>query len=66
MREYLPAENTIVLDPSNDENVWRLTFLDEQSGERVRLLLPLEQLEEMDAEFTGHIPGPLDSRSDDD
>lgn len=54
--EYLPAENTIILGPTDDEGIWQLTFTDEQSGEDVRIVLPLEQLREMDAEFTGQIP----------
>lgn len=51
--EYLPVPETIVLGPTDDEDIWELTFTDEQSGEPVRILLPEEQRDEMDAEFTG-------------
>jgi len=54
--EYLPAKDTIILGPTNEEGIWHLKFTDEQSGETVRIVLPLEQLREMDDEFTGHIP----------
>lgn len=51
--EYLPAEKSIILGPTDEDEIWQLTFTDEQSGEEVRIVLPLEQLEEMDNEFTG-------------
>lgn len=54
--EYLPAQDSIILGPTDEDGIWELTFRDEQSGEKVRIVLPLEQLREMDAEFTGHIP----------
>lgn len=51
--EYLPKHGSIVLGPTDNDDIWELTFRDEQSGEDIRVVLPLEQLEEMDAEFTG-------------
>ncbi len=51
--EFLPVQETIVLGPTDDSDIWSVKFLDEQSGEEVRILLPREQLHEMDAEFTG-------------
>lgn len=53
MTEHLPEHGSIILGPTGEDGIWELTFRDEQSGEKVRLVLPLEQLEEMDAEFTG-------------
>lgn len=55
--DFIPVENSINLGPTDDEDIWQITFKDEQSGENVRLLLPLQQLSEMDGEFTGYIPG---------
>lgn len=51
--EHLPVPGTIVLGPTDDEDIWELTFKDEQGGKDVQILLPKEQLDEMDAEFTG-------------
>ncbi|WP_134672306.1 hypothetical protein [Halorussus marinus] len=51
--ELLPAEGSIILGPTDNDGIWELTFRDEKSGEDVRIVLPLEQLEEIDAEFTG-------------
>lgn len=51
--EFLPVSGTIVLGPTDDKDIWELTFTDEQSGEEARILLPEEQRDEMDAEFTG-------------
>lgn len=54
--EYLPAQDSIVLGPTDEDGIWELTFRDGQSGDEVRIILLLEQLREMDAEFTGHNP----------
>lgn len=55
-REHLPEHGSIVLGPTDDEASWGLTVRDEQFGEESRIVLPLERLREIDAEFTGHIP----------
>jgi hypothetical protein len=53
-RELLPERGSIVLGPSEaDDDVWHLTFRDTITGERVRIVLPREQLAEANAEFTG-------------
>jgi hypothetical protein len=53
-QECLPERGSLVLGPSDDDDgIWHLSFRDERSGEDVRVVLPLEQLEELDAEFTG-------------
>lgn len=54
--EYLPAQDSIVLGPTDEDGIWELTFRDGQSGDEVRIILLLEQLREMDAKFTGHNP----------
>lgn len=51
--EFLPEYGSIILGSTDNEGIWKLQFRDEQSGEDVQILLPLEQLEGMDAEFTG-------------
>ena len=54
VREMLPEQGSLVLGANEvDDDVWHLTFRDPITGERVRVVLPLEQLEELDAEFTG-------------
>ena len=54
--EYLPRQNSIILSPTNDPDIWQLSFTGEQSGEQVQVVLPLKQLRELDAEFTGQVP----------
>lgn len=49
--EFLPESESIVLGPRNPRE-WELSFRDD-SGQDVTVVLPLDQLTEMDAEFTG-------------
>ena len=49
-----PEAGTIVLGPAGPESDhWTLVFTDIKTGRRIEVVLDLDELEEMDGEFTG-------------
>jgi hypothetical protein len=52
-REFTPREDTIILGREGGDGMWFLSFVDDASGEEVRINLPQGQLGEIDDEFTG-------------